>query len=371
MPTSNQSAKQPFLSLREAFRTTFPWNHQRLTRDGFRQWARAKRIPPININAHHWRPMRDGKPVPRPMIEAFSEFIALHQILPPNDCRLSVIAEQGDAPAASKASSGGRQRPYYALTYRELYFQLCQVLAVDDHARCEDESDLWQAARMIVECVGWHEKRLSGKNAIAYGEGLMRRSLDDYAQELLGYWQANEHAVMFATLRQGNEAERIGVSVSMPVTEAFYRRMRSGEADESRIASDDLAPQSQYVLALAFAENVAIDLKRNKVTRSLVQTRTAMYQLSSLFLPVQHEAWQPHILTFAGTGENGKRMRAYGFSPTGARLPSSGREIVEFAPPDKEKHGLAYCKALAEYLPMRSLIQVFQAYIESQRRLDD
>lgn len=371
MPTPSQPAKQPYMCLREAFRATFPWNHQRLTRDGFRQWARTRRTPPINVNAHVWRPMRDGKPVPRAMVEAFSEYIALQLILPPSDCKLSAIAEAADAPAAGRSVESHRQRPSYAISYRELYFRLCHVLGIDDPARCEDESDLYLAARMIVECVGWHEKRLSGKSAIAYGEKVMKRPLDDYAQELLTYWQANEHAVMFATLRQGDSVERIGACVCIPVTEGFYRRLRVGEADEARIAPDDLMPQSQYVLAQAFAENVAIDLKRNKVARSLAQVRGAMYQLSTLFLPVQHEAWQPHIVALAGTAENGKRMHAYGFSPTGAITPLSGRPVVEFAPPDKETHGLAYCKALAEYLPMRSLIQVFQAYIESQRRLHD
>ncbi|AGA31689.1 hypothetical protein [Singulisphaera acidiphila] len=369
MTNVRASGPRQFMRLRDSFRTAFPWNHHDLTRDGFRQWARKKRQPPINVDAHHWKPLREGEAVPREMVEAFSEYAALMLLVPAGECRLSVIAETCDPPEKKKTASGGRPRVAYASGWKYLYSFWADSFAIDESARCNDESDLLVAARYVFECVGWHDKRLSGNSAIAYAEGVMKRTLEEYAQALLLFWQTNEHAVLFATQKRGGTVERIGVSVCVAVTEDFYRRFRAGEAMESQIEPGDLVPQSQFVLIQAYAENVAIDLKQNKVARSLAQSRNALYQLASLFLPVQYDAWQPHMVTFAGSTENGKRQHAYGFSPTGAKLAETGKIIVEFAPPTPDKQGVGYVKALAEYLPMKSLIQIFQAYIESQRPL--
>src|ERR1700730_12308089 len=64
------------MCLKATFRNDFFWKHAGLTRDGFREWARHERNPPIHVGAHKWRPMRDGIPVPRPMVLAFSEYIS-------------------------------------------------------------------------------------------------------------------------------------------------------------------------------------------------------------------------------------------------------------------------------------------------------
>jgi hypothetical protein len=368
MATLDQSNTRQFMRLRETFSSAFPWNHHDLTREGCRLWARTKRQPPIYLDAHHWRPLRDGKPVPREMAEAFSEYISWLHILPANDCRLSVIAVACEPLGKTKTDVANRPRLTYVAGWKYVYnFIVNCPFGIDERARCENETDLLLAARVIFEGFAWHDKRILGKSAIPYAESVMKRTVDEYAQALLLFWQVNEHAVLFATQRRGGTVERVGACVCVAVTEEFYRRFRSGKADESRIAPGDLAPQSQYVLVDAYVENVAIDLKQNKVARSLSQTRSSLYQLASLFLPVQHEAWQPHIVTFAGSTENAKRLRAYGFSPTGAKLPETGKDIMEFAPPQPEKHGVGYLKALAEYLPMKSLIQIFQAYIETQR----
>lgn len=369
MATPNPSPTRKFMRLRESFCTTFPWNHQNLARDGFRKWAREKYESPININAHHWRPMRDGKPVPREMVEAFSVYISEQHILPNNQCLLSVIAETCGPPATADAEAPRRPRMVEMLGWSKLYTQMMASFNIADLARCENEADLMLAAQVVMECVGWHEKRLSGGPAIAYAESEMKRTLEEYAEALRMCWKANEHAVVFATQKRGGAVERIGVSVCTAVTEDFYRRFRSGQAVESRLDAVDVVPQSQYVMINAYAENVAIDLKQNKVARTLSQSRTSLYQLASLFLPVQHDAWQPHIVSFAGTAESDKRLRTYGFSPTGATLPDVGKAIMEFAPPDRSKPGMSYLKALAEYLPMKALIQIFQAYIETQRVL--
>lgn len=359
MAMQGEPASREWMCLRQSFRETFPWNHQDLTRDGFRKWARTKREPAINVTAQHWRPMKVGEPVPRDMVEAFSEYVALHHMLPVNDCRLSVIADACGPPGEGKASEEG---------WKSLFTTFSRAFAIDDASYCRNEDDLMFAARMVMECLPVHEGlTLSGREAIAYSEGVMKRSLEEYARTLLTFWQANEHSVLFATLRRGDTVERTGVMVVVPITEDFKRRFYAGEADEATITAADLAPRSNYVLGCAVAENRAIDQRRDKMRRNWTHSRTNIYQLASLFLPVHHDAWQPHIVTFLGSSENARRLRSYNFLPVGVKTNLTGRDVVEFAPPPKEKLGMAYPIALAEYLAMRSLIQIYQAYIEAQR----
>lgn len=366
MSPSGGSATRMFMCLRESFCSTFPWNHQRLKRDAFIEWARTRRKPPIRTSVHDWRPMRDGKPVRREIIEAFSEYIGERQILPEKDCRLAAIADRCDPQVEAKPSPRQRQYPAWALGWTGLYAHMASSFAIDDEAYCANEADLRQAAYLAAECIARHDGlNVSGAAAIEASERIMGRTFETWVEQMLYFWQANEASVMFGTMRRGGKAERIAVNIMFPITEDFQRRLFAGEADDATITPADLAPRSQYLWVHTVVENRAIDVRRDKAARSFAHWRTALYQAGCLLLPVR-DATQPHLIAVLGTKEGGRRAQSFGFAPVGVRTPVSKKELVEFAPPSRDKFGIRYPLALAEYLAMKSMIQIYQAYIETQ-----
>jgi hypothetical protein len=364
-----RNKKRRFMCLRKEFREAFPWNAVELKRDGFRRWARSERIPPINVPAQHWRPMREGEPVPAATIEAFSEYIGkVKSIVSTEDSMPSRIAEDCEPPDAPKGRD--RQKDAWGLGWKELYVQLSDAFKLDDEAHCADEDDLALAAAMIFECEGWrHDKRLAGRQAVAYAQDLIGCSADEYAQALLLYWKANEHAVLFPTQRRGGSVQRIGVNVSVPVSEEFYTRFRQGLEGEVISTPGHILPRSRFVFIAAMADDINIDLKRVKAARSMAHFRNILYQIAAVSEPVEKPDSALHLISYLGSKEIGKRSNTYGFTRLNSRMPPTGDVIIEFSPPVKEELSrLAYAAALGNYLPMKGLIQVYQAFIDAERR---
>jgi hypothetical protein len=368
MPTTNRPTSRQFLSLRPEFLATFPWG--RITRDGFRLWARTERKPVLNVGVHKWRPMREGEPVAREIIEAFSEYVGdAKHILPAEACAVSKIARPAEA-ISSPPDSDRSHRFTLTSSWKYIYTQMLGCLHVDDESYCTNEQDLAAVADMVFSCLAWHDnKNLSGSAALAYAESVLKRTPDEFAQTLLTYWKANEHAVLFAVMRRGGKALRVGACVNAPVTETFYQRFRVGEAEEAHISAADVVPRSPFVFAHAVAESRDFDPRKDKAKRSLIITRTILYQLASVFELVDQQEPPPRIVSLAGSKENIKRLRGYNFVATGAKTGLTGKDIVEFAPPLLTTTGTGYALALAEYLAMKSLIQVFQANIKARTSL--
>jgi hypothetical protein len=358
------------MCLRGEFRESFPWTLVELKRDAFRRWARSERIPPINVPAQHWRPMREGEPVAATTIEAFSEYIGKVKSIPSvHDCTPAKIAMHCGPPDPA-AKGKDRQKDAWRLGWKELYVQLSDGFTLDDEAHCADEDDLALAAAMIYECEGWrHDKRLTGRQAIAYTNELVGCTCDEYAQALLTYWKANEHAVLFPTQRRGGSVQRIGVNVSVPLTEDFYRRFRQGLEGEIVSAPGCIVARSKYVYMAAMAEDINIDLKRGKAARSLAHFRNILYQLAAVSEPLEQHGNALHLITYQGSKETTKRSSAYGFTELASKIPRTGDTIVEFAPPVKEElTRFAYVAALGSYLSMKGLVQIYQAFIDSENR---
>jgi hypothetical protein len=177
-----RNKERRFMCLREEFRAAFPWNLVELKRDGFRRWARSERIPPINVPAQHWRPMRDGEPVPAATLEAFSEYIGeVKSITGVRDCTLSRIAMHYEPPHLAEKGKD-RQKDAWGLGWKALYVHISDAFKLDDESYCADVDDLVLAASVIYECEGWRHKRLAGRQAIAYTQDLVGCSLDGYAR---------------------------------------------------------------------------------------------------------------------------------------------------------------------------------------------
>jgi hypothetical protein len=358
MATADGGGPIAYARLRPESLAGLDWN--RLTRDAFRSWARTRRRPPINVPAQAWRPLREGRPVRRAIVEAFSEYIAdVRGLLPPAECRYSRIAADCDPPAPE----GRVLRPTFEATWSVFSAYLNEFYGLHERAYCADEADLELAASLVMEYLAAQEGKLPpGPAALAFAEEYTRVRLDEYARHLKDAWTKNEHCVLFATLEQGGTVRRVGVSALCPLTDGGRDRFLRGEIDATDLAPDDILATGDCVLATGFAENPRLDLRRDKATRAMALLRTTCYQLAALLRPID-QVPRPTLVALAGTGENGRRLRNFGFSPTGARTPRAGHDIVQFAEPSLREFGLRYPVALGEYHAMRNIVRVYQSHI--------
>lgn len=365
--TREAHEKPGHMRLREEFRGGFPWKRDRLTRDEFREWARSQRNPPIHVGVHKWRPMRDGKPVPRAMVEAFSEYIS--DVLRLGRYPVSAIASPCEPELAPEGDTPAREPYAWDMGWASLFAYIARNFTVPEEAYCRDEADIDLAATMVLRCVGEAtDKAASGPAAIALAERIMRRSRDDYAQFLLMLWKVNENAVLFATQREGRSLLRVGLTAMAPVTEAFYQRFRKGEAEDSDMTRDDMAPNSKFILHDAGAENRDLDVRRAKASRSMTLARTVLYQLASLWPPLHKGNVNPRLISLGGTPEIEKRLKTYSYRETGAKTRLTGKTILEIAPPTVRTSRSEYPRDLGHYLAMKAIGLLYQAAISGQRQ---
>jgi hypothetical protein len=365
MVGGTRAEKAGYLRLREEFLARFQWKP--LTRDEFREWARTRKDPPIHIGMHKWRPMRDGKPVPRTMVEAFSEYIS--DVLRLGRYPVSAIAVPSEPEATPEGAARTREPYAWEMGWTSLFAYMAKSFSVPEEAYCRHEADIEQAATMVFQWVGKHTDRAaSGPAALALAEQVMHRTRDEYAQLLLRFWKANEHAVLFATQREGDSLVRIGLTAMAPLTEGFYQRFRRGEAEDLDIGPDDLARSSKFILHDAGVDNLEINMRSAKGRRSMALARATIYQLAALWPPLHKGNVNPRVISFAGTPESEKRLRKFSYKETGAKTRLTRRTVLEIAPPRLRSSGSEYPGDLGHYLAMKAIGLLYQAAISGQQR---
>jgi hypothetical protein len=281
MSKGSQTDTRGYMRLRAEFLSGFEWKRDRLTRDEFREWARNRRNPPIHVGLHKWRPMRDGKPVPRAMVDAFSEYIS--DVLHLGRYPVSAIASQCDPEQTPDGHTTAREPYIWDLGWTNLFAYIAKNFSVPEEAYCQNEADIDVAAKMVLQWVGEQtDKAVSGRQAIALAEQVMRRTCDEYAEFLLMLWKVNEHAVLFATHHDSHSLVRAGVTAMAPLTKQFYLRFRQGKAEDSDITTKDVVKTSKFVLHDAAVEDREVDVRRAKASRSMSLGRTVLYQFASL-----------------------------------------------------------------------------------------
>ena len=351
------------LKLRPAFLEMFNWNQEGMTRKAFFTWARKQRVPAVRLSEHQWRPLRLGEPVTRVTIESFSEYISDHLRL--GKFPVAEIAEPSELPPTSgRDRRNDRSGGVWKLGWGRLYSYLISGWQIPEEAYCRNEEDLALAARIVVESVGYHnDHTLSPEKARVLGERIMRRTVDEYVDLLLRFWKGNERSVLFATIDENGEPMRVGVNVVVPLTRGAYERFRDGQMEDMDIRPEDIESPSPFVHQNAVNERILPDMRRAKAARESAQIRTLAYQYSSLFPLVYRPSVHPHIITFAGTPENGKRLESYEYLPVGTRTRETGMAIYEFGKPGRKKAGAAYLKAVSSYMAMRASIMLGQAVL--------
>lgn len=367
MGDANTNSSQELICLRAKFVKAFPWRHENMSRKGFQRWARTQWTPRINVNDHQYADLHAGRAVPKEVGEAFAGFIAEKGILPAEKCQLSVIGQSVIAPVKEKVARESSGYIGFLLGWTKHFDKLSKPFRVDNAAYCKNEADVRMAARMSMECLAVHDgKNLAGPKALAYGEGVLGRTVNAYADQLVGLWETNDACVMFGTLGRGRWAERIGVNIMIPVTEEFRRCMYARETDDSSITSSDILERSSIVMIQNVAESRSIDRRSDKAARSFAHWHVATYQFARLFLPV--EGSKPHLISVAGTREGHRRLLAFGFTSVGVKTVWTDREILEFGPPKETNPGGGDFGAWKKLWAMEGIIRLWQAHIETEQK---
>lgn len=356
MSESHGMAKKTgYMRLTESFLGSFNWQYHHVTRQSFGEWARSVRIPPLGVDEHQYRPMKEGRPVPAGFIATFSEYLSAS--LSNGQYSASEIASLC-GPESDLPKRNERMRFAWSLGWRELFAEITRPFAPPTEAYCKDENDIAAVATMVMQCVTAQiGKPLTGRAAIACAEEYMGRTHDEYIRWLLTLWQANRHTVLFATQRIESSTQRVGTTVIAPVTEAFYQRFRQGNAEDSDCGPGDLSRQSKYLFIEAVAENMELKRNQAKAHRSMAMANTHLYQFAALCPPLNSTGdTDPTMFTFAGTPEGMTRLQTYNYVDVGTKTPLTGKAVMEFGRPTE---GLA----LSRYRIMQALVSMYQAHI--------
>ncbi len=337
------------------------------SRTEFEDWARNRRNPPVRFREHNWTPLKHGLPVPRQLVEAFSEFISTD--LKIGRYPVSCIAESSDPPNKEHAKPPriSLLKKPWRVGWLILLAALKEDPTLPEEAYCRGEEDVRDAAKMVMLSVaGRADSKLSGRTAMALAERIMERTLDEYAALLFKLWKASEDTVIF-TMDRG---ERLGVTVAAPVTEGFHRRFRSGQAEDMDITEADVVSRSKFVLHAAAAENRNLDVRKAKGERAGLLARTVLHQFAATFVPLDpfNDFFTAlHLISFAGNEESRARLESYHYKKVGAKTPVTGKEIMEFRSPTRDVPDDEYMKGWPPYLAMFAVLMIFQHAMSEQQ----
>lgn len=353
-----------FMELKPDFIRGFDWERRDkstkrklVVRDHFCKWASGERDPRLYITPHDWRPLRDGNPVPREMVEAFSEYISDHLKI-------------GKFPLSAIAALSQRKGPMDG--WSRLVDLLTDRFSITGKTFCRNEGDIRFAGATVLQWVGSQtDPTLAGADAIALGERVMQRSLGDYIAMLRMLYEKNRNSIIFATQGAGSSSVRTGVAISAPITEDFYRKFRGGDAEDSDMVAGDILPTSGHVLLDAAAIGPGLDRRRAKIGLSISLAQAVVVQLAYLLPRLQDGMTDPCVIAASGTDANRKWLRVFKYYNTGSRTRLSGNAVMEYAPPDAGMTGLERFQYLAQYRSMKLTILTCQDYIHSVLDRDD
>jgi hypothetical protein len=329
------------------------------TKPSVREFFKVFRAKKLQGSEANWKPMWEGQPVPLALCEAAIGYI--------NDTQGKCLPVAGSVCRCPPPDKAGV-------------------------AREERETDIWftgwsglfrlifgkfaphpLAAVMIVRCLAraHTKRRLTEDEELQVGESIMGCQLDQYARFLTVLHTASRHAVMFGVSEEKGNAVRCCAAVSVPlIPEAFYA-IRNGILDPVQISPEHIQVGSAYLHMNALGTIRPVGITR-RIPQSRAQMRATLYQWSSLIADLRDSETRLHVVTFAGTNENGERARAFSFRSTGHLTPVRGFELLAAEPPPESERcdKSSFLKRLTEYEVMHALLQAYQAIIKADDRYE-
>lgn len=204
------------------------------------------------------------------------------------------------------------------------------ALPFESHARACGPGDLpaaidWMYTR-VGQCTAPTGHSMPAAEAIAYARDHIGLAEDEYRARA-AQWQAFNP---WTVVRAWHKTRPVGMSIVLPVTEAFYTDVRNGLRPSYDCGIRDLSVPSVHLIIEAGAENPELLATANiNPTRPLLVC--LICQLAALSRPNRFNASQTlRVLTFSGTPKNRDRLMRAGFVPTsGPRMARTGLELLE------------------------------------------
>ena len=331
----------------------------------FERWARAQEedetLTKIISDRKHWSNLQAGVPVPQKIMLRYAEHVAFRM---DKIVTASEIGEPAEKPMNEQIPN------VKTCGYPTLMRFYSSAFIIHDEAYCQTDKDIELAATSILGAVGERkEGAIYDSAAVARGSRIMHRTVDGFAELLNRFRVADERTVLFAVWGKRNVRHRVGVSVIIPTTEEFFKRLRAGKAEDLDITTSDIQAPSKFLLIEALAEfrdpNSELDYRRDKASRAMAQSKSLNWQMASLCASALK--FNPRLIAPAGNEENEKILRSFGFADVGSKMPVTGKSVWELVPPP-----FPYLPVhLAQYVGMKSLMILFQAAISSHEFLEE
>lgn len=344
---------QKFLRLRDEFRASLPW--KRGDGQAFVRWGRRR--PEIAVIDRRWlRALREGDPVPDLYVHWLAEYLSEKF---GEKFSLKDMAEECDLPGG-----GGPILTFYAGWFKLLEF-FSDLGSMPDESYC-GKQDVPFAARCIMEVIGMTGTQ-DPAHAMETASKVMGISFEDYIDYLDMVRRKDERLLMFPVWKHGKERVRVATTMVIPLTEAFNSGYRAGRFEPLDTTEDDIVVPSKYLMLGAFAEvrDLGFNAAVGRASRSVATVSTFLWQLASLCPPLH--TINPRLISLLPSEEEGKRLRAHNFVPTGAHTPKSMKPIVEFVPP---KFGSS-ASDIGHYAAMKATLTIFQAMTLGQSLFED
>jgi hypothetical protein len=193
---------------------------------------------------------------------------------------------------------------------------------------CRSESDVAEVVKWMYVLVARHisEKQdLWHKESISIAADHMRISLDDYVHKAVAWWQYDPWTV----IRVKGRKAPVGMSIVLPLTDAAYNSLRSGNRMSYDIRPEELRRPSPNLLVEMVGERLPlVGGEAGNHTRSTLIA--ALSQQAILSNPHRDRArGRFRMLSFAGTPANRDRIMSFGFRPTSVCMPNTNIDWME------------------------------------------
>jgi hypothetical protein len=166
---------------------------------------------------------------------------------------------------------------------------------------------------------------LSQDAAKTKAESIIKKDFPDYVKLALKWHDFSRWSVVKVV----GERKEIGAIVALPVNEAFYLKVKSGEAPSYDCESKDM----RIPTACLIMEGLALR-PREECDRTFEDTRAMLYAVAcqnAYLTTLPGIGWEIplRILSFAGTNANRRRLRWVGYRSTGERMRETNVDLFE------------------------------------------
>jgi hypothetical protein len=174
------------------------------------------------------------------------------------------------------------------------------------------------------------------ENAVTIAEEYMKIPLKEYQDRAVQWWLFHPWTVVLARGKDGPT----GISIMLPLTQSAYRSTLDGERMTYDNAPADMAVPSELLLVECVIER-PVDLHGENLeesTRSLIQCAVAQSAVLSRFAEIPRDRGL-NLLSFAASPTAVRRLKGFGYQPTGKKMRATGIEFHTKLIPSRANSG--------------------------------